>query len=80
MSGYDWQPEHADEQERAREWDRADNAEALELEVRDDLTRNVGERTVGPFPSGLPRRTCDKCGGWFYSWSAHAERCARGGP
>ena len=35
MSGYDWEPEHHDAAERAREWDRADQDEARELEAYD---------------------------------------------
>ena len=52
MSGYDWQPEHYDAAERAREWDRADQDEARELRVRDHLERDVGERR----PVRLPLR------------------------
>ena len=52
MSGYDWEPEHHDAAERAREWDRADQDEARELRERDRLTRDVGERR----PVRLPLR------------------------
>ena len=52
MSGYDWEPEYADDRERAREWDRADERERAELEVRDRVTRDVGERR----PVRLPLR------------------------
>ena len=46
MSGYDWQPEHDDSAERAREWDRADDREHAEEVERDRLTRDVGERAA----------------------------------
>jgi hypothetical protein len=43
VSGYDWQPEHEDVWERAREWDRADDQERAEELERDRVTRDVGE-------------------------------------
>ena len=43
MSGYDWQPEHDDDRERAREWDRADERERAEELERDRVTRDAGE-------------------------------------
>ena len=54
MSGYDWEPEHHDAAERAREWDRADQDEARELRERDRLDRDAGEMTERG--TGLPDR------------------------
>ena len=50
MSGYDWQPEHEDVWERAREWDRADDRERWERKVRDRLERDVGENRETRMP------------------------------
>ena len=46
MSGYDWEREHYDAAERAREWDRADNDRLAEETERDRVTRDVGERAA----------------------------------
>ena len=56
MSGYDWQPEHYDAAERAREWDRADDREWAFWRWRDDRDRDVGENreTRMPLADGRP--------------------------
>ena len=43
MSDYQWQEEHYDAAERAREWDRADDHERAEERERDRVTRDAGE-------------------------------------
>ena len=56
MSGYDWEPEHYDAAERAREWDRADDRERWERKVRDRQYRDAGENreTRMPLADGRP--------------------------
>ena len=56
MSGYDWQPDYAEDRDRAAEWDRADNAEWYEQEARDRLECDVGENreTRMPLVDGRP--------------------------
>jgi hypothetical protein len=62
VSGYDWEPEHYDAAERAREWDRADDRERAEELERDRVTRDAGEGKRSP---SLPQNSN---GRWPRRW------------